>query len=631
MFLVLIAVVAGLAWYLATGENPWDRGIPERMKAGERLSIRDNIVGGLWLAAVLNLVLAMGLLALAKFWGRKTEPLSPPPVTPVQAVPNRWFWIAVLIAVIVGGWIRAPRLNQSLWNDEEQAFRKFTWGQHAVIEGEDGKERLEFRPTGWDRALFYSVNGNNHVVHTTAAKALHGLWRKFQDDGEERFNLAVIRTEPFLSGLLAIIMIAVWLRGIGFPVAGAAASWLLALHPWHLRYSVEARGYSALLLFVILAFLFLGLALRTKRWRWWLAYGASQSLYLLCFAGAVYLAVAVNLVALGTLILRRDGIGFWRWLVACVLGAMLFLQVMVAPALRFMEWVEDPDVLPFSMDLAFFRDFWSHLLMGTPWTSGNPDLHRFTSFRDEAARSGIRTFGLKIWLPLLLVGGAFFSAWRNVELRRFFGSLLLAAVIIWIHNILSDLTFFVWYALYLLLGFVVALALVPEWVAGTWGGKRGALTVATAGAVLVVTSYAWLTHEPRSRLRDFDRHPMQQAVKLVRGESPALGENQRDLLTASVGSGANQLQTYDPWLTWLKKASDLDAVMAESRETGKPLVVYCCSPRQVERQMGELFATLEDRATFDVELHESLIGLEEYWSFRIYRLRDKNESGDSGR
>jgi hypothetical protein len=54
------------------------------------------------------------------------------------------------------------------------------------------------------------------------------------------------------------------------------SAWLLAVHPWFLRYASEARGYSVLLLMVPVILLVWLRATRENRWRWWLAFGASQ-------------------------------------------------------------------------------------------------------------------------------------------------------------------------------------------------------------------------------------------------------------------------------------------------------------------------------------------------------------------
>ena len=54
---------------------------------------------------------------------------------------------------------------------------------------------------------------------------------------------------------------------LGGPLAGGVGAWFLALSPWHLRYAVEARGYSSMILFVLLGLVFLVKALERGSWQ----------------------------------------------------------------------------------------------------------------------------------------------------------------------------------------------------------------------------------------------------------------------------------------------------------------------------------------------------------------------------
>ena len=77
---------------------------------------------------------------------------------------------------------------------------------------------------------------------------------------------------------------------------GTSACWwvlvLAALHPWHVRYSSEARGHGFLLLGIPLCFWFLQRALEDDRWRWWLGMGLAQFFASGAFQGIVpFLAV----------------------------------------------------------------------------------------------------------------------------------------------------------------------------------------------------------------------------------------------------------------------------------------------------------------------------------------------------
>ncbi len=635
---LVLAIAIACAVYLMRGETPWESGVIDKIRAEESLTIGDTISAGLWLGAALNLVLALALLAVARWWTRALESAAPtiPKTARGAALGGRLFWILTLLAVLAAGWLRAPRLDHSLWNDEEQAFRKFTWGEYEIPElpkqtkrakaqaKNAGPDELVFDPADWDRALFYSVNGNNHVVHTVAARLCHAAWRHFAKPDPETFRESVIRLEPFLSGLLAILVLAFWLKIAGFPLAGAASAWIVALHPWLLRYGAEARGYAAMLLFILLAFLCLTLALRTRRWRWWLGYGLAQCLYLLCFAGAVYLAVAMNAVAIGLLAWRRDVGSLWRWFVSCVLGAMLFLQMMTATVLRIWNWIQAPHVEPFPMDAAFFRDFWGHLAIGAPWNAAFPDLQHGVDVTHLAESLPAWGGAFTIGLPILLGLGLVVACGKSPAARLLFGTLALAAALIWAHNAKSELAFYGWYALYFALGFAVALGFVPELVARLTRRKKATATP-VAGLVTtlaVVVFYGWLGHASLQAQRLHDRHPMRQAVVEVRGEAPAIAPSHADLLTGAAGSGANQLRTYDPRVRWVKTTADLDALVAEARADGKPLALYLCGPEQLAGSNPELAQRLADRSRFEEGAY--LPGIEEFWSFRILRLRDDN-------
>jgi hypothetical protein len=613
------AVVAGAALFLAASESPWDRGIPEKLGTGKALTIRDTIVSGLWLGAAINAGLGILLLALSRWWARPLPERSAALLGKMQtprgiSLSARWFWALTLLAVVAGAWIRAPRLSHSFWNDEEQAFRKFTWGEYEAAS--KGGDQLEFDPAGWDRALFYSVNGNNHVVHTVLAKLSHSAWRAIARPDPENFREWVIRLEPFLSGLLALVVIAVWLRRVGFPLAGVTAAWLLAIHPWVLRYAVEARGYSAMLLFILLALCCATEALRTGLWRWWIGFGVAQCLYLLCFAGAVYLAVAANLAIIAIIIHRRDGPSLWRWLVACVAGAMLFLQMMTATVMRIWNWVQAPHLDPFPMNASYLRDFISHLALGVPWSGPDPSLHVGTDITQLLSGRPLWTLAFRVALPALLAIGLVVGARRSPHARWIFATLATAAALIFAHNLVTELTFFGWYALYFTLGLVIALAFVPE------GWKTANTPRRIAGhatAFAIVALYGWLALQPLATIRAHDRHPMRQAVISARGEAPAIDARHAGALTVAVGAGANQLRTYDPRVIWIKSEADLSAAIARAKQETKPLIVYACGPQRLRQDQPAIEALLNDPARFD--LGDYLPGQEAFWSFQLYRLR----------
>lgn len=617
---LVVFVIAALI-YLVVGESPWERGILAKLSDKQELTINDTISAGLWLGSLVNLVIAVSLLVLHRQWAAPL-PKKPADETGEKVVARPggagWFWIAIFLAVAAAAILRAPRLTHSFWNDEEQGFRKFTWGEYEppkkVKTGESpDPDALAFDPAGWDRALFYSVNGNNHVVHTIAAKVCHSVWRQLVRPKPEVFREWVIRLEPLTSSLLSIIVLAAWLRRSGFPIAGATAAWVLALHPWAMRYAVEARGYSAMLLFILLTLWCAGEAMRTGRWKWWLGFGLGQCAYLLCFAGAVYLAVAMNALLFGWLAMRRDRNGLWRWLVACALGAMIFLQIMTATVLRIWNWIQAPHVEPFPMDGGFARDFWAHLCLGIPWSAPEPGKHFGADIATLAAGSPLWSTTFFVILPLLLAAGLAIAFIRSRDARFLLATLALTAVLIVWHNAVAELAFYGWYAQYFMLGFAVALGFAAD-----IGKKIAPAPVRAVASVGLLCLYAWLAARPLDTIRSHDRHPMRQAVAAARGETPAIDRRHAAVLTAAVGSGANQIRTYDPRVRWIKTTDDLENAIQTARASAKPLVIYACGLSKLRQDQPGLAAILDHPGQF--EPGEYLPGQEAFWSFQLFRL-----------
>jgi uncharacterized membrane protein len=77
-------------------------------------------------------------------------------------------------------------------------------------------------------------------------------------------------------------------REMGMPWVGLGAAGLLALHPWHVRYAVEARGYSLMMFFMCLMLLALIRALTTNKVAAWTLFALAEAGCLLSFAGSLY-------------------------------------------------------------------------------------------------------------------------------------------------------------------------------------------------------------------------------------------------------------------------------------------------------------------------------------------------------
>jgi uncharacterized membrane protein len=84
------------------------------------------------------------------------------------------------------------------------------------------------------------------------------------------------------------------LKRLGFARAGVIAAFVLSVHPWHVRYAIELRGYIFTLLFGPLMIYCLIQAIESGRWRWWTGFAASEIALLYAYPGCLYMVAIAN-------------------------------------------------------------------------------------------------------------------------------------------------------------------------------------------------------------------------------------------------------------------------------------------------------------------------------------------------
>lgn len=141
-------------------------------------------------------------------------------------------WLTVLLALLLvalGIAVRLPHLWDSLWYDEMTTLLQYVmqpWGK--VLAAGAG----EYVP-------------NNHVLHTVLVKLI------FEFD-QGRFNEAMLRVPAMVAGLLVPIAL-VWPLRKSEPLLALVLGMVAMVHPWLVGFNTEARGYSMMLLFGIVA------------------------------------------------------------------------------------------------------------------------------------------------------------------------------------------------------------------------------------------------------------------------------------------------------------------------------------------------------------------------------------------
>ncbi len=620
---MMLAFLVGAISFTIKAEKPWGRTVERRISKKEPLQPKEHAIIGLWWAAVANTgVLAILLATSGKWMPGKRGPAAAGRLALAQCdgahvgLPSsRWVWGLVMGAVLWGAWERWPKLSQSLWNDEAYSLKRFVHG--AWERQKNGT--VAFEPVTWTDTLFENRNGNNHLLNSLTARLALEVWHALSGAPREAFSETAARMPHLIAGLGTILLVFLLGREVGSPLAGLGGAWLLALHPWHVRYSVEMRGYSLMLFFLALSLMGLVRALRTDRIRWWLLFGASEALFLLSFSGALYVAICVNAMCAFELVRRREWSLTSRLVAFNAFAAVPVLQWMLPNVPQILAWLHKDQPAYVTDIWQWLRDLASVLAVGWQYDNPYPETHVGTDWRHLATGSPLSPGALAALLALLAVTGIVMAWRRGTAARLIVIAPVTAALLNLAANLRPGSPMTVWYLVYLLIPATLSSCLTLV-AAGQWRNLRW---LPLALCAWFVIRYGMLTAPAAAALRLHDRQPMRETIAFIHAQSPGA-------MTATFGRSDQQHTVYDRGVVVLRSAKDLDACVAKSRDAATPLYIYYCSDDVHTRPDAN--ADLDERAihaqvtkSAKFEKVAEYPGSEELWSYRVYRLRNKAE------
>ncbi len=511
------------------------------------------------------LTIGTGGLLLARFWWKAWEKEAPSSFHTKSVHSSRYWWIALAVCILLGVALRIPLLQHSFWWDE-------TWGVKRVIAGEwhetdDGA--LILQKPSWQDTLFHFSKPTNHVTYSIFARICHETWLFFGGEGISEW---VIRLPALMFGLALIWLAADLCRHWGFPLAGLLLALLLALHPWFIRYSVDARAYTLIALLSLLL-LANGLSLlKSNKRRRWLSFALFLSFSLWSFPFIFFFAapLSAGVLLIGTIYPETTGLRpsvfFLRWLSTHALALVLVLPL-VAPLIPQIGYWDEESRNHAALDYgAFLPRLYAEYSLGMPWDSATDekDMERPSLTRHNIPGAKIYTLFV---IPLLGLTGLLFL---YQSCKRFFFLVIIGLSSVILTILLSWFSHTFLYSRFLIFGavlFCCCLAIGTEGIIRLLNRRIGTIA-AILFALLIPTATALYTEPQRELFQQRAFAPVRETAQIIQ----QWAEKFPDVLVLAYYPTWDSLSVYYPAVIPIHNPSELDIMETFARQNGRPLL-----------------------------------------------------------
>ncbi len=541
------------------------------------------------------------------------------------------FWFLVILAMAVGTVLRMQRMEFSFYNDENHVYTRIIAGQWKGVPGEDG---AKFDQPSWGETAFSNNTGNNAFLYSITARAVFDAWRAKNPIADGAVVEWVPRAPVLVFGVLTILVIALAGRALTGPWAGAAAAWILALHPWHLRFSTEARAYGMAMFFIALSIWLLVRCWQTNGWRWWLPYGLTQLLIVYTYPGTVFFVVVVNLVLAGLLGLGMfsqhrpaAGVAFTRLTVSALLAAIPAMMLLVVPVMATRDAMSESAALAqASVDPGWWADSVTSLFVGCPWFNFTPD-SRVALAMEYALDQGIWLLLVGLVLSVLAAVAGVVVLFKNAPTRAI-AWVLMAGLgslgLLYFNSASKHLALMVWYAAPML-PVVVLMMGVGVGALAKRLGSGGFAAAAPAFVLLASVTWGILLTRPISVVTSMPKADPRAVVRSARGgDFPDF--DKRPITLSLWFDGDN----YDPYLTNFPASDEeslslLDRSVAMAEEQECPLFVYVAQTQKARSSHPKTMERLSMGGEFSRGVYQEGLGSDLFdnyafeWRPRVYQ------------
>lgn len=611
---VLAALLAFEVALLLFGPQAGDHlpGITAAEAEGKRPDWWDDAAMGVRYAAWINAGLLVLLTATSGIW---TLPL--PEIRDGKSATGNpaWFWPLVVGAAALCIGLRLPLASKSLWWDEAWVIKEAGHGKWLPDKKHEGS--LRFMAHDWKRCAWYYQKPTNHPPMSLLQKASISAWQKITGSKRSEFSDLAARVPALLASMAAVILLACLLRAWGRPGAGVCAAFVLALHPWHVRYGVDARAYALVVPLCVSGMLAVTRLAETggRQWWPWAWWGATEFLWLWAFPNAVLDVAALNLVAAVLLwkghAARRDRRTVLLRLVATnVFAAILFIQMFLPNLMQARRWAgQEADKHVFDLHLASETLSW--LFFGHPsWVAAVGDVEGTLRKAGIAGPFGSVLSPILLIVPVLLLLAIAMDGLFVARRRPGIGMLVLSSLAV------SSLAFCAvtrGFQSYFYPRF--AIALLPVFIAAicllTAGSRRPKL----ASGILVTAILVGFA-APLSSLLSLPIAPLHDVARFVQNDSAGKGAPP---IVSCYGLGREVMPAYEPLCVPLENRADVAAVMDRAKGGHRGLFVIYGYSGFNRAMLPDGFALLDDKSLF--EEVTAFAGIEPDFLFRVLRMK----------
>lgn len=582
--------------FLLAADKPWDAELVRRMQEGVRIRVQDYVQYYLWWAALLNAGATVALLATARWWALPCG-LDKARERPQIAGGGRTFLSVLALAVALGAVMALPRLESSFWDDEEYSVRRTIWGAWE----RDKHGELAFKEVKWRDTFWYFRNARNHALHSILARISLNGWQTVARPGGLGFTEPAVRFPHFVAGLLSIVSVAMLLRRIGHWKAGLAAAFILALHPWHLRYATEARGYAFVLLFSTLCLTLLVNAWERGTWRWWLLYAAGQFCLLYSYTGTLWVVVMLNVAAAAGIAAfhgwgREGRVQLGRWLVAGTLSGMAWLQLMLPGIPQTMLYFQRERAMG-ELNAGWVRDVLAYMSTGMPWhVAWWAEEDVYPELIDLARQSPGMFWTGATAMALLALLGLLRLLWKRNHLSALAVVLIFPALLTYGFALRKNLFLYEWYLIFTVPALAALIALGLETIFSRLRNEKlkGGLTMTGMAAYLMV--FAWVTAPQRDFLRAKPVQQLRESVLFTRPTLDPFDPRNAGILTVTSSAPPG---VYDPAAYLVEKVEELEPLLRRADAEGLELYLNYGEIALMRIRKPELLAAFRNRDWFE--------------------------------